>query len=72
MHPQTNQETYGIHTGDLRPYVSNPLGQCHRHTGTGDIRETYAAEPLAARVVGVRLGAHTPHRTHAAMSTTTK
>jgi hypothetical protein len=33
-----------------------------------DLRETCVSEGVAALVVGVRQGAHSPHRTHAAMS----
>jgi hypothetical protein len=57
------------HARDMRAHVSNPLGQSHRPAHARDLRITCACWPLAARVVGVRLSAPTPHRTHAAMST---
>ena len=58
----------GRPAGDLRPHVSVSLVKSQRHAGAGDLRVTCVFEGVAARVVGVRLGAHTPHRTHAAMS----
>lgn len=60
MPPLVRAETYGTLTGDLRPYVSNPLGKYHRHTGTGDLRVPYATEASAARVGECAVSAHHP------------
>ena len=67
-------ETHARPTQDLRRKFHFPLSQTHRLTQTEDLRKTHAKltqhGALAARMVGVRLGAHTLHYARSAVSPT--